>query len=407
MNWLKFDFFTIIMITGIAQGIFLSSALLTTKRGERLVNRMLVCLISIFSLDILFSIIFTSQLLQLTDSFVRIDQCIKLLYGPVLFFFMKILCSHSFYFKKIDMIHFIPFLFSFLFLLPISLISPHFIFNKFTAFIAYILPHSGAFLKGINFKAFIDLMKILISTSVFIHIMSYLVYCYRKMVKYRNKVIIFNKKEFKMYKILIFTCLIYNVLSLSSSLIRILIAEINIFTHVPPLFITSIIYITGYMSILKPGFLFIKWEKEDNHSVYKKINLSEQQLKEYLNRLFSVMKKEKLYKDQDLTLSLLAERIHLSRNLLSYLLNNVIGINFYDFINGFRVEAVKDLLIDTSLENENILNIAFHAGFNSKSAFNKIFKKHTNMSPSQYRKVSNNKRKEKKLYSHLMELNMN
>jgi AraC-like DNA-binding protein len=217
---------------------------------------------------------------------------------------------------------------------------------------------------------------------------------------------ILNKKEFRLLRILIVICFFYNVLCLISSATRIFKSDPVISAYFPPLSITFILYFLGYISILKPGFLFIVWEKENNHSVYKKVHLSEQKSKEYLKKLLSVMEKEKLYTDPDLTLPMLADRVNISRNLLSYLLNSVLGINFYDFVNGFRIEAVKKLLTDTSLENESILNIAFHAGFNSKSAFNKIFKKHTNMSPSQYKKISLNKTKETKIFSHILELNL-
>ncbi|MBN2534572.1 MAG: AraC family transcriptional regulator [Spirochaetales bacterium] len=376
MEWFKVDFLTIIAITGIVQGLFLSSALLTTKRGEQLVNRMLVCLLSIFLLDILFSSVSAI-------SFLRIDHCLRFLYGPVLFFIMKVLRFHSFHFRKKDIIHLLPFSISFLFIIPVTFFTPGMI---------------------IHLHGFMDMIKVLFSFVVFIQLSSYLFYCYRKMAGQEKNGIIVNKKDLSIHEILIFTCFIYNILCLMSSVGKIFIINNDVLVWLPPLFVTFIIYFFGYISILKPGLLFITWDKENNHSVYKKLHLSEQNSKEYLNRLFLVMKKEKLYTDPDLTLPLLADRVHISRNLLSHLLNSILGINFYDFINGFRIKAVKNLLADNSLENESILTIAFNAGFNSKSAFNKIFKKHTNMSPSQYKKISMNKKKETKIFSHIMEL---
>lgn len=388
MDWIKLEILSIIAIVGIAQGIFLSSALLTTKRGERLVNRMLVCLLLVFSLDILFSTLSVTF-------FVKIDHCIRFLYGPVLFYYMKVLRSHSFYFRKKDIIHLLPFLISFLFIVPVSFLSPGIISSNF------------AYTTGINLKGLADMIRVLFSLSVFIHFSGYLFYCYRKMMGQGKAGILFNKKDFRIHKIFLIICIFYNLLCLLSSIGSNLMNNSGFFAYLPPLFVTFIVYLFGYVSILKPGLLFITWEKENtNHSVYKKIHLSKQKSKEYLKRLLFIMEEEKLYTDPDLTLPLLADRVHISRNLLSYLLNSVLGINFYDFINGFRIEAVKKLLTDTSLENKSILNIAFHAGFNSKSAFNKIFKKHTNMSPSQYKKISFNKTKESKIFSHIVELNL-
>lgn len=390
MKWFTLEILSIVTIIGIAQGIFLSSALLTTKRGERLVNRMLVCLISVFLLDILFSTV--------SFTYFKLDYYIRFLYGPILFFYIKVLRSHSFSFRKKDIIHLLPFFISFLFLLPVSFLF----FGSSSGFITSSILHSAK----IDRNGLVDIMKVLLSLFVFLHLSSYLFFCYRKIRGQGTKGIIFNKKDFSIHKILIFICFLFNVVCLMSSVAGIFVINSAVPAYLPPLFITIIIYLFGYVSILKPELVFVTWEKDNNHSVYKKIHLSEQKSREYLKRLLSVMEEEQLYTDPDLTLPLLADRVHISRNLLSYLLNSVLGINFYDFINGFRIEAVKNLLTDTSLENESILTIAFHAGFNSKSAFNKIFKKHTNMSPSQYKKIYLNDTKESKIFSHIMELNL-
>jgi AraC-like DNA-binding protein len=62
-------------------------------------------------------------------------------------------------------------------------------------------------------------------------------------------------------------------------------------------------------------------------------------------------------------------------------------LNFYDFINSYRVEEAKKLLMIYNEQSGNILDIAFEAGFKTKSTFNKTFKKYTNKTPSEYAKV--------------------
>jgi AraC-like DNA-binding protein len=61
--------------------------------------------------------------------------------------------------------------------------------------------------------------------------------------------------------------------------------------------------------------------------------------------------------------------------------------NFYQLINGYRVEESKRLLVDEQLLHLNILAIGFEAGFNSKTTFNTTFKNQTGMSPLEYRKL--------------------
>ena len=96
--------------------------------------------------------------------------------------------------------------------------------------------------------------------------------------------------------------------------------------------------------------------------------------------------KKKPYLDPELTLSQLAKDLSISRSQLSQLINDGIGENFYDFVNKYRVEQVKKLMIDPQVKNYNMLGIALEAGFKSKSTFNLIFKRFTGLTPTEYRK---------------------
>ncbi len=100
-----------------------------------------------------------------------------------------------------------------------------------------------------------------------------------------------------------------------------------------------------------------------------------------LNRLMS---EEHIFLDNELSLSVLAGRLGISVHHASYLINEVTGNNFYNFINGNRVEQAKRLLAAGKAETLNMVGIAFASGFNSKTAFNTAFKKRTGMSPTEY-----------------------
>jgi AraC-like DNA-binding protein len=60
--------------------------------------------------------------------------------------------------------------------------------------------------------------------------------------------------------------------------------------------------------------------------------------------------------------------------------------NFYDLVNGYRVEEAKRLLLDPKNTNYTILSVGFEAGFNSKTTFNTVFKKFTGLTPTDFRK---------------------
>ena len=99
------------------------------------------------------------------------------------------------------------------------------------------------------------------------------------------------------------------------------------------------------------------------------------------------METKKPYLQGDLVLPQLAQQLGISANYLSQVINEQLKVNFYDFINGYRVEDAKRLMKNAGQKNINILKIAFDSGFNSKSAFYTAFKKVTSMTPTQYRKT--------------------
>jgi AraC-like DNA-binding protein len=119
---------------------------------------------------------------------------------------------------------------------------------------------------------------------------------------------------------------------------------------------------------------------------YLKCGLPDGKAKWFYKKLLKTMESEEIYKNPDLTLPDLAGKLHISRNHLSHVINVSAGVNFFDFINRYRINEAKRILSDPEAENFNILNIAFEAGFKSKSTFNKVFKKFTAKTPKEFRR---------------------
>jgi AraC-like DNA-binding protein len=73
---------------------------------------------------------------------------------------------------------------------------------------------------------------------------------------------------------------------------------------------------------------------------------------------------------------------------LSVLINQNLHQHFFDFINEYRINAAKEILRNPSKKEFTILEILYEAGFNSKYSFNTAFKKHTGLTPTQFRKTA-------------------
>ncbi len=120
---------------------------------------------------------------------------------------------------------------------------------------------------------------------------------------------------------------------------------------------------------------------------YKNSGLSDEKADQIFIRLKLHMDEEKPFLKEDLSLAMLAGDLGITANQLSQVINQKSRSNFFNFINGYRVEAVKDKFKDPALSAYSILGIAYDSGFRSKSSFNKIFKETTGQTPLQYRKA--------------------
>ena len=81
-----------------------------------------------------------------------------------------------------------------------------------------------------------------------------------------------------------------------------------------------------------------------------------------------------------------AEKIDERPYIVSQAINTCLRKNFFDLINSYWVEEAKTLMLDEKLAHLSMIGIALEAGFSSKTAFNTAFKKHTGMTPSQFKK---------------------
>jgi len=152
------------------------------------------------------------------------------------------------------------------------------------------------------------------------------------------------------------------------------------------------VYIIAYLGLNRSDDMNVEAISENHNQTerYKTSQLSEEKSKEYLEILLQNMESEELFKDPKLTLPSLANHLSINSRYLSQVINEKLGQNFYDFINGYRISEAKTRLMDPEKDKYTIEAIAFEVGFNSKAAFYSTFKKQTNMTPSQYREQQKN-----------------
>jgi AraC-like DNA-binding protein len=118
---------------------------------------------------------------------------------------------------------------------------------------------------------------------------------------------------------------------------------------------------------------------------YEHSGLTEGMTQAIAEKIIQCMKEERLYRNADLSLRMLAESINTLPNYVSQALNQHIGKSFFDFVNEWRVQEAKLELVDS---NKTVLAISLDVGFNSRSSFYNAFKRVTGLTPSAFKKAN-------------------
>jgi AraC-like DNA-binding protein len=303
-----------------------------------------------------------------------IPVTLPLLYGPLLFIYVKEFIPKRGKASLVSSLHFIPFA---IFLLFTFFFSDNFYFTK-------ILSLSGA-VSGLVYC-------LLTSLSIKMH-ENQIVNLYST-----TKGISLNWLN-KLVKGIFFIWGGIFILVVTKQVVQVNI-NLNWFFILIPLFISYI----GYYGLKQQ--VIIKFVQNDNvkeslsdvksipekikpqnkETAYKKSGLQEQDMKRIFGTLESLMKSEQLYLEPELNLKDLSEKSNTPQHHITQTLNSFAKLNFYDYVNAFRINEFKKRIKSGDAENYSLLGIAFDCGFNSKSTFNRIFKKNTRLSPSEYKK---------------------
>jgi len=148
------------------------------------------------------------------------------------------------------------------------------------------------------------------------------------------------------------------------------------------LFFVLIVFV--YLLSYRFPNLIIQFVAETTELRFAKTLLGEFDLSKLIKELNQYMLSKRVFLQDGLTLPDLAEMMELSPHQLSELINKHIGMNFNTYLNSFRINEAKQLLISQS--NKTVLEIAFSVGFNNKTSFNEAFHKFENLTPTQFRK---------------------
>lgn len=149
--------------------------------------------------------------------------------------------------------------------------------------------------------------------------------------------------------------------------------------------LAAYIFFIGYFG-LRQTVIFTNIPEPPVNKGYKNSGLNEAMTNELFEKLKQHMADNKPFLAEDLSLATLADQVGMTSNQLSQVINQQAAVNFFTFVNSYRVAAVKERLKDPAFAHYAIIDIGYDCGFRSKSSFNKIFKEMVGITPSQYQK---------------------
>ncbi len=397
----KLSLYDLFLLFSVFQGILLILTLSTLQDNNKLANKLLISLILV-SMIALFSKISGEYraVFQAFPKLIFLPELILFLYAPLFYFYVIQLLTIQVKITR-KWVHFVPFV------LVLLVYTPYLIMER---------------------EKFIDLIVCRELTVVFsgVFIFALLIngyywfICKRIITKYKQQYSHLHSSEQNLLYlnavilikglclvVWIFVCLasiVGKVLELPNQ------AFVEKSTDAIWLVFSIIPYFMGYFAMNQPQIFRIKQnddffkpiatiKTEQNVALFEQLHEEEEidlvkegfkseKIDDNILPLKAMVEEymllEKPYINSQLTLNQLAEKVEMNPVLLSKVINEGFQKNFFDFVNTFRIEEYKRMLVLPKYKNYTLLGVAFEVGFNSKSAFNRSFKKITNITPSDF-----------------------
>ncbi|MDB5015501.1 MAG: AraC family transcriptional regulator [Mucilaginibacter sp.] len=148
------------------------------------------------------------------------------------------------------------------------------------------------------------------------------------------------------------------------------------------IFLSLLIYYLGFAGYYQPDF---KSAPDNVMPDYRKaFHFQRAEIESAKVIIIRELETNKIYLDQDISINSLANKAKISAALISATINREFGKNFRNLVNEYRIEEVKEKLLNPKFSHLSILGVALESGFNSEASFYRSFKKHTGISPSDY-----------------------
>ncbi len=379
------DWLHLIALLGAVQGVLLA-AVLAFRRKNRTANRLLAILVLTFSIHLASAVYYAAGLVAAYPHFFGFSYPLHFLYGPLVYLYALTAADRSRRFTRRDAIHLLPFVIVVLSALPIYFQSGE---GKVALFERLRQGDEPLLIRILDPLRFVSGMSYAAATMLFLrrhH--EQLKENYSSLERVNLRWLLWLGGGFAGIWLM---ALGFQLLESAG------IARIERQDDYVSLAIAVLVYTVGYMGLRQPEIFRYETAEHpipvvetatasiEDPPRYQRSGLGDREAERLKAELTQVMERDQPWKNSELTLVDLADRISTTPHKLSEVLNGELGVTFYDYVNGFRVREVQRRIDAGESSRVTILALALEAGFASKSTFNLVFKKQTGRTPSEYR----------------------
>ena len=353
------------------QLLFVGIFLITHKKGNRRNNILLSTVFFLMAWNMGDLTLQVNGVVLKWDFLHLIDAGFILLYGPIIYLYAQGVIFRDFKLSSANLLHLIPFLLLTISVLSVGNLSP----GTSEEFIQSDLPWQFY----------------LINALMYAHIFAYLGITYKALWKYRKII----KNEYSQidqinldwlssiinsFGLLTLVSLIHNFIPLAGnrSVLIVTLVFLLIFIFY---FVNRVI-----LKALRQPEIFAGIAQNET-TKYLGSNLTPGQIEEYKQQLLTLFSTEKPFLNPQVSLADLSEALSVSTKHLSQIINQSFNKSFFDLINSYRIQEVQQILKESRDDKLTVLEAMYQVGFNSKSSFNKAFKKETGLTPTQFRQM--------------------
>jgi AraC-like DNA-binding protein len=362
-------------LLGVAQALLLAAALLSVRRGNRIANRLLAAFAIVIAIGVGGATMASDRFIIQYPHLLKIQDPFFILGAPLLFLYVRTLIKGRAGSGKKDLLHFLPFALCLLYLLP-------FYFQSGEAKLVSV----GSYFDYWARWSYIRSTTLIVQFVIYLSLIAWMLVAYSR--KLKQQTLPGEASVLFQVRFMLAALTALWVFGSLKFVLTIIFPASNTETVdlLVPASLSVFVYAMGYIGLRRPEVLTGMEDLPSSPRRYERSTLTLERSDAYLQRLLDLMNREKPYMSGELTLQKLAKTLAISPHHLSQMINEQLNQNFFDFINLYRIEEAKKMLADPAKRHYSILAVSEEVGFNSKSAFNTAFKKHANMTPSEFRK---------------------